>query len=403
MKHIIILGDGMADEPIEAFDGKTPLEAADTPMMDLLAKNGRVGMLNTVPEGFHPGSEIANLSVLGYDVAKVFEGRGSLEAASMGIEINPDEMAMRCNLICVEDGKIKNHSAGHITTEEATELIQFLQKELGDDEVSFYPGISYRHLLKIKRADKRIDCTPPHDVPGVDMSSVMAKANVKAAEATANKVNSLILRSQELLAGHPINIRRISEGKAPANSIWPWSPGYKPMMETMQKLYGIGSGVVISAVDLIRGIGVYAGLNPIIVEGATGLHDTNYEGKVEAAIKAIKENDFVFLHIEASDEAGHEGDAALKRLTIEYLDKRVLTPLYEATKKMLEPVAIAVLPDHPTPCRIRTHTSHPVPFMIYYPGISPDSTTAYSEKDAVNGSYGLMTGDAFIKEFLKKH
>ncbi len=403
MKHIIILGDGMADEPIEAFGGKTPLEAADTPMMDFFAKNGRVGMLNTVPEGFHPGSEIANLSVLGYDVAKVFEGRGSLEAASMGIEINPDEMAMRCNLICIEDGKIKNHSAGHITTEEATELIQFLQRELGDDEVSFYPGISYRHLLKIKGADKRVDCTPPHDVPGTDASSVMAKANDEAAVATADRINSLILKSQELLASHPINIRRISEGNDPANSIWPWSPGYKPMMKTMQELYGIGSGVVISAVDLIRGIGVYAGLNPIIVEGATGLHDTNYEGKVATAIDALKENDFVFLHIEASDEAGHEGDAELKKLTIEYLDKRVLAPLYEAVKKMSEPVAIAVLPDHPTPCRIRTHTARPVPFMIYYPGISPDSVTVYSEKSAVSGSYGELSGDAFIREFLKKH
>lgn len=403
MKHIIILGDGMADEPIEAFGGKTPLEAADTPMMDFFAKNGRVGMLNTVPEGFHPGSEIANLSVLGYDVAKVFEGRGSLEAASMGIEINPGEMAMRCNLICIEDGKIKNHSAGHITTEEATELIQYLQSELGDDEVSFYPGISYRHLLKIKGADKRIDCTPPHDVPGSEASRVMIKANDDAAVATADKINSLILKSQELLAGHSINIRRISEGKDPANSIWPWSPGYKPMMKTMQELYGIGIGVVISAVDLIRGIGVYAGLNPIIVEGATGLHDTNYEGKVDAAIESLKENDFVFLHIEASDEAGHEGDAELKKLTIEYLDRRVLAPLYEAVKGMPEPVAIAVLPDHPTPCRIRTHTARPVPFMIYYPGISPDSVTAYSERDAVSGSYGVLSGDAFIREFLKKH
>lgn len=401
MKHIIVLGDGMADEPIDALGGLTPLQAAETPTMDYLARNGRVGMLSTVPSGFHPGSEIANLSVLGYDVAEVFEGRGSLEAASMNIPIGDDEMAMRCNLICIEDGKIKNHSAGHISTEEATELLNFLQEELGDGRVSFHPGISYRHLMKIKDADKRLDCTPPHDVPGAYALDVMVKPTAPDAESTADYINSLILDSQELLANHPVNLRRIAEGKDPANSIWPWSPGYRPTMKTMSELYGIKSGVVISAVDLIRGIGVYAGLTPVIVEGATGLFDTNYEGKAQAAIDALADNDFVFLHIEASDEAGHEGDVELKKRTIEYLDKRVLAPLLEATSGMDEPVAIAVLPDHPTPCRLRTHTDNPVPFLIYKPGCGTDNVGSFSETEAENGSYGKLSGDEFIKEFLK--
>lgn len=404
MKYIIVLGDGMADEPIDALGGKTPLQVASTPTMDFLAKNGKVGTFETVPKGFHPGSEIANLTVLGYDVAKVFEGRGSLEAASMGIGINPNEMAMRCNLICVEDGKIKNHSAGHISNEEASELINFLQAQLGSDEVSFYPGISYRHLLKIKNGDKRLLCTPPHDVPGTPFRDVLIKPIVEDASCTADLINDLILKSQELLSKHPINLKRVSEGKDPANSIWPWSPGYKPMMQTMSELYGIKKGVVISAVDLIRGIGVYAGLNPIIVDGATGLHNTNYEGKTEAAIKALKEDaDFVFLHIEASDEAGHEGDVALKIKTIEYLDSRVLCPLINEISQMEEEVVIAVLPDHPTPCSIRTHTSDLVPFLIYHRGIKPDNVSLFDETSAKNGFYKHLKGDEFIKQLIINH
>ena len=401
MKYIIVLGDGMADEPIDALGGKTPLQVASTPTMDFLAKNGKVGTFETVPEGFHPGSEIANLTVLGYDVTKVFEGRGSLEAASMGIGINPNEMAMRCNLICIEDGKIKNHSAGHISNEEATELINFLQAQLGNEVISFYPGISYRHLLKIKNGDKRLLCTPPHDVPGTPFSEVLVKPQVGDASSSADLINDLILKSQELLSNHPINLKRISEGKDPANSIWPWSPGYKPMMQTLSELYGIKKGVVISAVDLIRGIGVYAGLEPIIVDGATGLYDTNYEGKVDAAIKAIKgDTDFVFLHIEASDEAGHEGNVALKVKTIEYLDSRVLSPLINAISQMEKDVVIAVLPDHPTPCRIRTHTSDLVPFLIYHKGIMADNVDLFDEISAKNGSYKHLKGDEFIKHLI---
>lgn len=401
MKHIIILGDGMADEPIPELGDKTPMEVANTPTMDWLASHGRVGRLKTVPVGYHPGSEVANMSVLGYDLDKTFEGRGSLEAASIGVPLLDGEMAMRCNLICIENGIIKNHSAGHISNEEAAELIDFLNEQLADDDIRFYQGVSYRHLLKVKHGDKRIHCTPPHDVPGTPFRDVLIRPEAAEAQATADLLNGLILRSQELLENHPVNIKRKAEGKDAANSIWPWSPGYRPRMQTLMDRFGIDSGVVISAVDLIRGIGVYAGLKPILVEGATGLWNTNYEGKVAAAIAALKDNDFVFLHIEASDEAGHEGDYNLKIKTIENLDSRVCKLILEAVQQMNEPVAIAVLPDHPTPCRIRTHTGEPVPFLIYRPGEHADSVERFSEHSAQQGSYGLLEGEQFINEFLK--
>lgn len=401
MKHIIILGDGMADEPIPELGGKTPMEVANTPTMDWLASHGRVGRLKTVPVGYHPGSEVANMSVLGYDLDKTFEGRGSLEAASIGVPLLEGEMAMRCNLICIENGIIKNHSAGHISNEEAAELIDFLNEQLADDDIRFYQGVSYRHLLKVKHGDKRIHCTPPHDVPGTPFRDVLIRPEAAEAQATADLLNGLILRSQKLLENHPVNIKRKAKGKDAANSIWPWSPGYRPRMQTLMERFGVERGVVISAVDLIRGIGVYAGLKPILVEGATGLWNTNYEGKVAAAIAALKDNDFVFLHIEASDEAGHEGDYKLKIKTIENLDSRVCKPILEAVQQMDEPVAIAVLPDHPTPCRIRTHTGDPVPFLIYRPDEQADSVERFSEHSAQQGSYGLLEGEQFINEFLK--
>lgn len=400
MKYLIILGDGMADEPIAKLGNKTILQAANIPTMDMLAKKGKNGLLVTVPDGFHPGSEIANLTVMGYDVAKVFEGRGSLEAASIGVEIEPGEMAMRCNIICVENGKIKNHSAGHISNEEAYELVDFLERELGSDVVSFHKGISYRHLLKVKGGNKHVSCTPPHDVPGTPYADVMVKADCKEAEETANLLNDLILRSQKLLENHPINIKRKAEGKDPANSIWPWSAGYKPQMKTLSETYGLKRGAVISAVDLIKGIGVYAGLKPIEVEGATGLYDTNYEGKVKATIDALRENDFVYLHIEASDEAGHEGNVDLKLKTVEYLENRVVKPIFEEVSKWDEPVAIAILPDHPTPCRIKTHVADAVPFLIYKPGGEADAVERYDEDSAKKGSLGTLTGDEFMRALL---
>jgi len=401
MKYIIILGDGMADEPIASLGNKTPLQFANIPNINRLAELGRNGLLDTIPKGFSPGSEIANLSVLGYDLNKVFEGRGSLEAASMGVAIEPGEMAMRCNLICIENGIIKNHSAGHISNEEAHELILFLQNELGSESLNFYPGVSYRHLFKMKGGNKHLNCTPPHDVPGTPFADVMILAETFEAEETADFLNELTLKSQELLENHPVNLKRAAEGKDKANSIWLWSPGYKPEMKTLLETYHLKSGAVISAVDLIKGIGVYAGLEVIEVEGATGLYNTNYEGKAQAAIEALRTNDFVYLHIEASDEAGHEGNVDLKIKTIEYLDYRIVKPIFEEVSTWNEPVTIAVLPDHPTPCVYRTHTKSPVPFIIYKPGEKADEVTVYDEFAAEKGSYGLLKGAEFMNELIK--
>lgn len=402
MKHIIILGDGMADWKVPRLGDRTLLQQAHTPYMDKLACQGRTGMLRTVPAGFHPGSEVANMSVLGYDLPTVYEGRGVLEAASIGVDLQPGDMAMRCNLICIEGENIKNHSAGHIPTEEATELMAYLQKELGDERVTFYPGVQYRHLLVIKGGHKELDCTPPHDVPLQPFRPLLVKALAPEAEETAALINELILKSQTLLADHPINRRRVAEGKDPANSIWPWSPGYRPKMQPLSERFAaIGKGAVISAVDLIRGIGRYAGLRNIEVEGITGLYDTNYEGKAAAAIEALRTDDFVYLHVEASDEAGHEGDVDLKLRTIENLDRRIIGPVYEAVSRWSEPVAIAVLPDHPTPCALRTHTADPVPFLIWHPGIEPDAVQTYDEEACQYGFYGTLEKDTFIRIFLQ--
>ncbi len=392
----------MADVPLDILGGKTPLQAADIPHIDHLATLGRSGLLDTIPENLHPGSEIANLSVLGYNVGQVFEGRGVLEAASMGVELQPGDLALRCNLICIENQNIKNHSSGHISSEEAAELIGLLNKKMGNDTIRFYPGLSYRHLLVIKGGVKYLNCTPPHDVLGTPFKDVLIRSIEPIADKTARLLNYLILRSRFLLEDHPVNRKRISEGKDPANCIWPWSPGYRPNMPTLKELWGIGKSAVISAVDLIQGIGVLAGMDVIKVEGATGLYNTNYEGKARATLDALADHDLVYLHIEASDEAGHEGDALLKLKTIEYLDKRVVKTILEETGKMEEPVTIALLPDHPTPCTIRTHTREPVPFIIYKPGNIPDEVIRYDEFASASGNYGLIRGPEFMKTLLGK-
>ena len=401
MKYLIILGDGMADWVVPALDNKTLLQYAHTPHMDRLARMGRTGMLKTVADGFHPGSEVANMSVLGYDMPTVYEGRGVLEAANIGVDLATDEIAARCNLVCIEGDILKNHSSGHITTEEADVLIKYLQEHLGDERVAFHTGVQYRHLLVIKGGDKRLDCTPPHDVPLQPFRPLMVKAEVPEAQATADLVNDLIMRSQELLAKHPLNLKRMAEGKDPANSIWPWSFGNRPNMRPLCEMYPqLQRGSVISAVDLINGIGYYAGLRRISVEGATGLYDTNYENKAAAAIEALKTDDLVYLHIEASDEAGHEGNIDLKLRTIENLDHRAVGPIMKALEQWDEPVTIAVLPDHPTPCAHRTHTAEPVPFLIYRPGIEPDSVQTFDEVACQQGAYGTLEKDEFIKALL---
>lgn len=404
MKHIIILGDGMADHPVERLGGKTLLQYADTPYMDLLARKGETGRLMTIPDGFHPGSEVANTSILGYDLNKVYEGRGPLEAASIGYNMSPEDLALRCNLITLSDGIIKNHHGGHLTTEEGTTLIKYLNEKLGNEYIQFIPGIQYRHLLIIKGGSKHVICAPPHDHPNEAWKPLLIKAENENKEdgrlspqETANLLNELIIKSQELLTAHPFNLQRKDKQNDIANSIWPWGGGYRPQMRTLSEMFPqIHSGSVISAVDLIRGIGYYAGLEIIKVKGATGLANTNYEGKVEAALKQLREQDFVFLHIEASDEAGHDGDLQLKLQTIENLDHRAVEPIYNEVKKWDEPVCIAVLPDHPTPVEIRTHVKEPVPFLIWHPGITPDNVTQYDETSCVRGEYGLI----YLQEFM---
>lgn len=401
MKHLIILGDGMADWQEEQLGGKTLLQYADTPAFDRLAREGRCGMLQTVADGFHPGSEVANSSILGYDQHLVYEGRGPLEAASIGVELEEGDLAMRCNIVCLEGDLLKNHSCGRLETEEADVLIKYLNEHLASERVHFYTGVQYRHLLVIKGGDKRLQCTPPHDVPLQPWRQHMLKAECPEAEETAALLTDLVLRSQELLASHPLNLQRVANGQDPANCIWPWGGGYRPRMIPLTTTYPqIKAGSVITAVDLIRGIGHYAGLRVINVEGATGLFDTNFEGKAQAALEALRTDDFVYLHVEASDEAGHDGSIPLKLQTITDLDHRLVAPILQELDRWDEPVAVALLPDHPTPCRLRTHTAEPIPFCIWHRGMEPDGVQVFDEQAAQQGAYGSLQGDEFIRAFM---
>ena len=415
----------MADLPVERLGGKTLLQYAAKPMMDQLAKEGRCGRLITVPEGFPPGSEVANTAILGYDLNKVYEGRGPLEAASIGYEMADDDLALRCNIINLQDGKIITHNGGNLETDDARVLIDYLNETLakainereGCDRVKFITGIQYRHLLVIKGGNKHITCAPPHDHPNEEWRPLLVKPDETAStchlerarallacyrrDARSREISSLTAAEQKLLEEHPFNKARAARGERQANSIWPWSGGYRPSMETLQQQYPeIKSGTVISAVDLIRGIGHYAGLKIVEVEGATGLADTNYEGKAQAAIEALQKDDFVFVHVEASDEAGHDGDLELKLKTIEYLDQRLIAPIYKELEKWQEPVCIAVLPDHLTPVEMRIHVGQPVPFLIWHRGIEPDEVQQYDEVSCVSGVYGLLKLDEFMKALM---
>ena len=411
----------MADLPVERLGGKTLLQYAHKPMMDLLAREGRCGRLVTVPEGFPPGSEVANTAILGYDLNKVYEGRGPLEAASIGYEMADDDFAIRCNIITLDDGKIITHNGGNLETDDARILIDYLNETLakpinereGCERVKFITGIQYRHLLVIKGGNKHIVCAPPHDHPNEAWRNLLVKPDTSHStlhtphstlltpQQTADLLNEMILKSQELLAAHPFNLERKKRDERQANSIWPWSGGYRPSMETLMQQYPqVKSGSVISAVDLIRGIGHYAGLKIVEVEGATGLANTNYEGKAQAAIEALEHDDFVFVHVEASDEAGHDGDLELKLKTIEYLDQRLIAPIYNKVKSWDEPVCIAVLPDHLTPVEMRIHVGQPVPFIIWYRGIEPDEVQQYDEVSCVSGAYGLLKLNEFMQTFM---
>ncbi len=404
MKRIVFLIDGASDHPIPAMHGKTPLMLADIPHIDRIARDGAAGLFEAIPPGLPNGSATANLGVFGYDARAIFglkEGRGVLEAASMGVEIAPGQLAMRVNVIATDDGRIKPHSAGHITTEEVRELFDGLDRQIGVPGVHLYPGVSYRNLIVVDGGDERLECFPPHDHVGARLDDLLPRAETPDAEPTARLLADVVRRSQPVLAEHPVNKRRRAAGKLAADALWPWAPGSKPKMKTYRELYGVAGGV-ISAVDLIRGIGVYAGLETIPVEGATGLWDTNYEGKAQAAIRALQRLDFVYIHIEGPDEAGHEKQPWLKLKCLEWIDQRLIRPIMMHFDETGEPVTYAVLPDHPTPCESGAHVTEPVPVAICGPHIQRDRVQCYDEETVKLGSLGLLRGHQFMDLVMAK-
>ena len=395
MKYILVIGDGMADYPIPELGNKTPLQAAYKPNMDSIAAKGQSGLLKTVPDESTPGSDTAICSVLGYDPRIYCTGRGPLEAPSRGIKLGENDAAYRCNLITEKDEAILDYSAGHITTKEAVKLIEAVKKAFEKPgKIEFYSGLDYRHFLIMRDFPhpELVECTPPHDVIGMKISAIMPKAKAASAEKDARLLRELIDCSRSILRSHPVNVAREKTGKRAGNLIWPWGGGKKPSMTTLKQKFGL-KGAVISAVDLVKGIGTYAGMEIISVPGATGMFDTNYEGKADAALKALEENDLVFVHVEAPDEAGHVRDYALKVKTIEDLDKRLLGRILDGLK---EPYAIAVLPDHPTPIATGTHARDPVPFTIKSPNLKPDGVQRFDEFSAKKGAFGLVDNDYLI-------
>jgi 2,3-bisphosphoglycerate-independent phosphoglycerate mutase len=416
MKTIVVIGDGMSDLPLASLGGKTPLMVARKPHIDRIAREGRSGLVRTIAETGPADSAVANLAVLGYDRAVSKEGRAVLEAASMGVDIGPDEVALRCNLVCLEgppaERRIRNHSAGHISTVEGHELIAALDKALGGgvgpEPVRFHPGLSYRHLLVLSGgwASSALECAPPHDHVGGRVADLLPRPVAvegalpdERAARTARRLVELYHQAWEILAAHPVNQRRRQASQDEANSIWTWSPGRRPEMRTMLERFGV-RGAVISAVDLIQGLGVYAGMRVIKVPGATGLHDTNYEGKAQACLDALADCDFVYVHVEASDEASHARDLALKIRCIEYLDDRLVRPILEGLEARRIEATLAVLPDHATPVETGQHGRDPVPVAVLRPGEAPDAVQGYDEQQARRGSLGMLEGDAFIRLLL---
>ena len=399
MKYLVVLGDGMSDLPIQELGDKTPLDVAKKPIIDSICSIGETGLVKTVPQGMAPGSDIANLSILGYNPEQCYTGRSPLEAVSIGINMKDDDVSFRCNLVtldykddCYENAVMLDYSAGEITSEEAAELITAIDKELRTEILYFAAGFSYRHCMIFNKYDKKPKLTPPHDISRKPIAEHLPQDEY---------LLDLQKRSREILENHPVNIDRVKHGLKPANSIWLWGQGTKPQLTEFQELYHL-DGAIISAVDLLKGIGLCSGLEIYEVPGATGYIDTNFTGKAEKTIQAFKDGkEFVYLHIEASDEAGHEGNIDLKLRTIENLDHRVVGPIYEALKSWDEPVAIAILPDHPTPCVHRTHTAEPVPFLIYYPSIEPDSVQTFDEVSCREGIYGTLEKDEFMQRFVK--
>ena len=390
MKYIILIGDGMSDEPLEELDGKTPLEYAKTPNMDRLASSGAFGLFKSVPEGYPPGSDVANLSILGYDPKLYYSGRAPLEAASMGVDLAEDEIAFRCNLVTISrgDGRpmMNDYSAGHITTDEAAPLIKALDNALSPRGVRFYPGKSYRHLMVWKGGSEDLELVPPHDISDREISPYLPKGEA------AGFLIDLMKSARRVLEDHPVNKARIDACKKPATSIWLWGQGKAPSMPTLAERFGL-SGAIISAVDLMNGIGVYAGLEVIKVPGVTGYIDTNYTGKTEYALSALEEKDFICVHVEAPDEAGHQGDMQAKLKAIMDFDAFIVGPMLEGAKRF-DKFRVLVLPDHPTPLVIKTHTSDPVPFVLYNSGDEPCREAAFTEREAAQT--GLVEEDATL-------
>lgn len=386
MKYILLVGDGMADYKIDELGGKTPLQVANTPNLDYLAKNGVVGMIKTIPDGMPAGSDVANLSVLGYDPQKYYTGRAPLEAASMGIELTENQLAFRCNLVTIKGEILEDYSAGHISTQEAKELIEFLDKKLGSENIKFYPGVSYRHLMVLTQNSK-LTCIPPHDITGKPYASYLPSGP------GAEIIRKLMFASQGFLKDHPVNKKR----KKPANMIWLWGHGKPPKMPTFEQRFGL-KGAVICAVDLVKGCGKYAGLEIINVPGATGYLDTNFVGKAEYALKTLKNKDFVFVHVEAPDEAGHNGDLQAKIKAIENFDTKTIATII---KNLPNKVRILALTDHPTPISLKTHTPDSVPFILFGDGIIPDEISTYNETAAKNTLLNFEKGYTLMDYFIK--
>ena len=401
MKYLLVVGDGMADYPVSELGDKTPLQVAHKPNMDMISAKGKNGLFKSVPDSMAPGSGPAILSVLGYDPTKYYSGRGPFEAAARNIKLGKNDVAFRCNLITEEDGKIADYSADHITSAEAEQLIQALKEKLNKpDNIEFFTGLSYRHFLIIRDylPKEIVECTLPHDAIGMDVSGILPKAKTADAKKVAEMLGKMILDSKSVLDGHAVNVARRHAGKGVANMIWPWGGGKTPVMSSFLERFGVCSSV-ISAVDLVKGIGVYAQMRVIEVPGATGLYDTNYEGKADYALEALKECDMVFVHVEAPDEAGHAKDAELKVRTIEDLDKRLIGRLLDGLK---EECVVGVLPDHPTPIRIGTHTRDPVPFAVWNPKVKGDAVVMFDEESAKKGSFGQVECEEFMHLFLGK-
>ena len=395
MKYVIVIADGMADEPLDELNGNTPVVEANTPNMDFIAKNGYTGLAKNVPDGMTPGSDVANTSIMGFDPS-MLKGRGPLEAPSVGVSLGDNDVAFRLNFINVEDGKINDFTADHISTEEAEELIKALNEEFGDIG-NFYPGVSYRNLFVIDDlAMEELKSTPPHDVVGQSVE----EHNLKPDNEKSQLINKLMEDSVKVLENHPVNKKRIEEGKLPANMIWLWGQGAKPVIGNFPEKYAM-AGATITGVDLLKGISTYIGLDVIEVPGATAYFDTNYENKVDYALESLKTHDVQFIHIEAPDEAGHEGNLPEKIRAIENIDGIILDKLLKELPKIDSEYTIAVLPDHPTPINIKTHTMTPIPFAIYSTNIKePDDTEFYSE-DMSNGKYGTIIGHTLLSEMIK--